>query len=132
MVFGIIYIARSGNFTFLPVPGIEEKMRLMLENILIARPRSKEFLIGYPLISLAIAMNYLNLQYLKIPFIIMGTVAPVTIVNTFCHVHTSISFSLLRTFNGYWLGLLIGILLALILYKYCSYFKEKISVNNNE
>lgn len=116
IIFLVIYIARSGNFSFLPVPDIEEKMRLFLENYLIARPRSKEFLIGYPLLSLAIAMNYLNINYLKLPIIVMGTVAPVTIVNTYCHVHTSLSFSLLRTFNGYWLGLLFGIIIASILY----------------
>ncbi len=132
LVFGIIYIARSGNFSFLPVLGIEEKMRLFLEDVLIARPRNKEFLIGYPLIALAIAMNYLDLHYLKIPFIIMGTVAPVTIVNTFCHVHTSISFSLLRTFNGYWLGLLIGIILASILFIFYCIFRERINVKSNE
>ena len=132
LIFGIIYIARSGNFSFLPVLGIEEQMRLFLEDVLIARPRNKEFLIGYPLISIAIAMNYLDLHYLKIPFIIMGTVAPVTIVNTFCHVHTSISFSLLRTFNGYWLGLLIGILSALIIFSFCQYYRERVNVKSNE
>jgi hypothetical protein len=131
-VFGIIYIARSGNFSFLPVPDIEEQMRLLLEKYLIARPRSKEFLIGYPLISLAIAMNQLNLHYFKIPLIIMGTVAPVTIVNTFCHVHTSLSFSILRTFNGYWLGLLIGSLLAFILFIFYRYFREQLNVRNEE
>ncbi|MFA5564285.1 MAG: DUF5693 family protein, partial [Candidatus Caldatribacteriota bacterium] len=132
LVFGVIYIARSGNFSFLPVLGIEEKMRLLLENILVARPRNKEFLIGYPLISLAIAMNYLDLHYLKIPFIIMGTVAPVTIVNTFCHVHTSIFFSILRTFHGYWLGLIISFFLAFLLFILCRNFMERLNVKSGE
>jgi len=123
LVFGVIYIVRSGNFSFLPVPDIEEKMRLFLENILVARPRSKEFLIGYPLLSLAIAMNFLGLHYLKLPIIIMGTVAPVTIVNTFCHVHTSLSFSLLRTFHGYWLGLLFSIVLTSMIYLFYKNFR---------
>jgi len=123
LVFGVIYIVRSGNFSFLPVPDIEEKMRLFLENILVARPRSKEFLIGYPLLSLAIAMNFLGLHYLKLPIVIMGTVAPVTIVNTFCHVHTSLSFSLLRTFHGYWLGLLFSIVLTSMIYLFYKNFR---------
>ena len=123
LVFGVIYIVRSGNFSFLPVPDIEEKMRLFLEKILVARPRSKEFLIGYPLLSLAIAMNFLGLHYLKLPIIIMGTVAPVTIVNTFCHVHTSLSFSLLRTFHGYWLGLLFSIVLTSMIYLFYKNFR---------
>jgi len=123
LVFGVIYIVRSGNFSFLPVPEIEEKMRLFLEKILVARPRSKEFLIGYPLLSLAIAMNFLGIHYLKFPIVIMGTVAPVTIVNTFCHVHTSLSFSLLRTFHGYWLGLLFSIVLTLMIFLFFKNFR---------
>ncbi len=123
LVFVIIYISRSGNFSFLPVPDIEEKMRLFLEKFLVARPRSKEFLVGYPLLSLAIMMNSLNISFLKFPIMIMGVVAPVTIVNTFCHVHTSISFSLLRTFHGYWLGILFGIILASIFYLFKKVFR---------
>ncbi len=132
LVFVVIYISRSGNFSFLPVPAIEEKMRLFLEKILVARPRSKEFLIGYPLLSLAIAMNYLNLHYLKYPVIVMGSVAPVTVVNTFCHVHTSIYFSLLRTFHGYWLGLLIGIILSSIVFLFHKIFRVWFNGKRNE
>ncbi len=116
LVFVVVYISRSGNFSFLPVPGWEEKMRLFLEQLLVARPRSKEFLIGYPLLALAITFNTLGIKYLKHIIIIMGTVAPVTVLNTFCHVHTPIYFSILRTFHGYWLGLLIGGFLAALFY----------------
>lgn len=132
LVFGVIYIVRSGNFSFLPVPDIEEKMRMFLETFLVARPRSKEFLIGYPLLSLAIAMNFLGLHYFKLPIVIMGTVAPVTIVNTFCHVHTSLSFSILRTFHGYWLGLLLSIVLTLIIYIFFKNFRTKSDGKKNE
>lgn len=103
---------RSGNFSFLSISLLEEKTRLFLEKYLIARPRNKEFLIGYPLISLAIIMNELRIQYLKIPIIVMGAVAPITTVNTFCHIHSPLLFSLLRAFNGYWLGLFVCILLV--------------------
>lgn len=111
-----VYILRSGNFSFLPVPAIEEKMRLFLEKTLVARPRNKEFLIGYPLLTLAITLNHLRIAYLKKIIIIMGSVAPVTVLNTFCHVHTPLCFSLLRTMHGYWLGLLLGMALATIFY----------------
>lgn len=131
LIFLVVYLARSGNFSFLPVPAIEEKMRLYLEKILIARPRNKEFLIGYPLLSLAVAMNYLGITYLKYIIIIMGTVAPVTVLNTFCHVHTPISFSLLRTFHGYWLGLLFGIILATIFYFIVKFFRKRFYEKRN-
>lgn len=114
--FLVVYISRSGNFSFLPVPAIEEKMRLFLEKTLVARPRNKEFLIGYPLLALAITLNHLRIVYLKKIIIIMGSIAPVTVLNTFCHVHTPLYFSLLRTIHGYWLGLLLGIVLATVFY----------------
>jgi len=126
-VFLVIYISRSGNFSFLPVPGLEEKMRLSLEKILVARPRSKEFLIGYPLLALAITMNDMGITYLKYLIIIMGSVAPVTVLNTFCHVHTPLCFSLLRTFHGFWLGLLLGLVVAAIFYFSIKIFRIRIN-----
>jgi hypothetical protein len=132
LVFLVIYIFRSGNFSFLPVPELEEKMRLFLEQLLVARPRSKEFLIGYPLLALAIALNFLGIKYLKYIIIIMGTVAPVTVLNTFCHVHTPISFSLLRTFHGYWLGLLLGIVFATIFYFSIKIIRERFDERRNQ
>ncbi len=123
-VFGVIYITRSGNFSFLSISSVEEKIRIFLEKILIARPRNKEFLIGYPLLSIAIMMNYFKLNYLKIPIIIVGTVAPITIVNTFCHIHSPILFSLLRTFNGYWLGMLFSILIVSIFILFLRIFRN--------
>jgi len=83
-IFLVIYISRSGNFSFIPVLGIEEKIRIFLEKTLIARPRNKEFLIGYPALLLAMSMNYLRIKEFKIPIIIIGTIAPVTLINTFC------------------------------------------------
>ncbi len=131
LIFMVIYILRSGNFSFLPVLNIEEKMRVFLESFLVARPRSKEFLIGYPVLSVVIAMNYLHVRFLKYPLLVMGTVAPVTLINTFCHVHTSIYFSLLRTFHGYWLGLLFGILLASIFYLLNKNFRAWLNVKRS-
>ena len=115
-IFLIVYIARSGNFSFLPVLGIEEKIRVFLEKTLIARPRNKEFLIGYPALILAMSMNYLKIKEYKIPIIIIGTIGPVTLINTFCHIHTPFIFSLLRAFNGIWLGTLLGLIIISIFY----------------
>ncbi|MCK4239983.1 MAG: hypothetical protein KAX30_00030, partial [Candidatus Atribacteria bacterium] len=93
-VFLVIYISRSGNFSFLPVLSIEEKIRIFLEKTLIARPRNKEFLIGYPALLLAMSMNFLRIKEFKIPVIIIGTIGPVTLINTFCHIHTPFLFSM--------------------------------------
>ena len=115
-VFLVIYISRSGIFSFLPVLSIEEKIRIFLEKTLIARPRNKEFLIGYPALLLAMSMNFLRVKEFKIPVIIIGTIGPVTLINTFCHIHTPFLFSMLRTFNGVWLGLVLGLFVITIFY----------------
>jgi len=126
-VFLVIYISRSGNFSFIPVLGIEEKIRIFLEKTLIARPRNKEFLIGYPALLLAMSMNYLCIKEFKIPIIIIGTIAPVTLINTFCHIHTPFLFSMLRTFNGAWLGLVLGLIIIVVFYYLVKIFREKIN-----
>ncbi len=126
-VFLVIYIARSGNFSFLPVLGIEEKIRIFLEKTLIARPRNKEFLIGYPALLLAMSMNYLKIKEFKIPMIIVGTVGPVTLINTFCHIHTPFLFSILRTFNGVWLGFAVGLVVVTIFYYLVKILREIIN-----
>ena len=126
-LFLVIYISRSGNFSFLPVLSIEEKIRIFLEKTLIARPRNKEFLIGYPALLLAISMNYLKIKEFKIPIIIIGTIGPVTLINTFCHIHTPFLFSMLRTFNGVWLGLVLGLIVVIIFYYLVKIFRKKIN-----
>ena len=126
-VFLVIYISRSGNFSFLPVLSIEEKIRIFLEKTLIARPRNKEFLIGYPALLLAMSMNFLKVKEFKIPIIIIGTIGPVTLINTFCHIHTPFLFSMLRTFNGVWLGLALGLIAVTIFYYLVKIFRKRIN-----
>ena len=126
-VFLVIYISRSGNFSFLPVLSIEEKIRIFLEKTLIARPRNKEFLIGYPALLLAMSMNFLKIKEFKIPIIIIGTIGPVTLINTFCHIHTPFLFSMLRTFNGVWLGLALGLIIITIFYYLVKIFRKRIN-----
>ena len=123
-VFLLIYISRSGNFSFLPVLSIEEKIRIFLEKTLIARPRNKEFLIGYPALLLAMSMSYLKIKEFKIPIIIIGTIGPVTLINTFCHIHTPFLFSVLRTFNGIWLGLILGLIIIIVFYYLVKTFRK--------
>ncbi|MHB9155425.1 MAG: DUF5693 family protein, partial [Endomicrobiales bacterium] len=76
-------------------------MRQFLEDLLVIRPRTKEFLIGQPLLFLGF--------YWKRPWlIILGMIGQVSLVNTFLHAHSPVMVSLIRTFHGVWLGLLIG------------------------
>jgi hypothetical protein len=46
---------------------------------------------------------------------LLGTIGQVSLVNTFGHVHTSLVISLIRDFNGIWLGAVVAVLLWLVL-----------------
>jgi len=105
-----LLILRSGNFG-VPVPGFEKSARGLLENMLFIRPRTKEFLIGYPALLLA-AIYYLKGRnkwlWLWAAF---GVLAPISMINSFCHIHTPLIISLIRSCVGLILGIALGLLL---------------------
>lgn len=107
-----LMLFRSDNVQF--IPGIEAKVRAALERWLIARPRSKEVFLGYPsLLLLAFAVrNGLWVRYREV-LRIGVTLGFSSVVNSFCHFHTPIALTLLREFNGLWLGLLLGVVVVL-------------------
>jgi len=102
-----VLIARSGNFV-LPVPAFEKYFRNWLEMVLFIRPRTKEFLIGYPVL-FAAAFYYLrgNKTWLWL-LAAIGTIAPISVYNTFSHIHTPLIISFIRTLNALVLGILFG------------------------
>jgi len=111
------WLVRTGNEPGLGVPMWELKLRAAIEDILGVRPRFKEFLLGHPMLVLSfffLTGTHLEAkigQWLAVPAVI----GLASIMNTFSHAHTPIALSLLRTFHGIWLGLLIGVLLVLML-----------------
>jgi len=110
LAFFALYFLRSGNYQ-MPLFNGEASLRNFLGYILLVRPRAKEFLIGYPLLvflfhNLGRLIDY---RY-KWIFFAIAAVAPVSLINTFCHLHAPLWVSLLRSLNGLWLGLLIGYL----------------------
>ncbi|RCK81346.1 MAG: Polysaccharide pyruvyl transferase [Candidatus Ozemobacter sibiricus] len=104
----LLYLLRSGNVTFLKPGEWEDLGRTFLENTLVARPRNKEFLVGYPAAFLFLFF-WFRRQREILPilglFMVMGQVS---VVNTFCHFHSPLALAYLRGVNGLWLGLLAG------------------------
>ena len=100
---GLYYISRSGNYGF--VGDLERKFRDFVEEILLIRPRFKE-VFTYPFFWLRGVRE-------EIDFLVeaLGSVAIVSLFNTFCHVKTPVLVSLARSF----LGVLLGYLLFLFL-----------------
>jgi hypothetical protein len=108
-----VYVMRTGNEVVVPPSTLELKFRALLDNFLGVRPRTKEFLLGTPFLMLLFYTGYRNNAYL--PFLILGAIGQISIVNTFAHLHTPLLVSLLRFFNGFWSGIIVGFVLILLL-----------------
>jgi len=107
---GVVLLLRTGN-TSLPVLGVEERLRNALEAALIARPRTKEYLVGHPAMLLGIAAMLWGARRWALPLVILGTIGQVGLVNSFSHLHTPILYTVWRTANGLWLGTLLGVVM---------------------
>jgi hypothetical protein len=111
---GVILLARSGNFG-LPLLGVEERLRNLMEDLLVARPRTKEYLIGHPALVLAGAAAAAGWHRWVIPLAAAGAIGQAGIVNSFSHLHTPLLYTVWRTVNALWLGTLLGAAAALVL-----------------
>ena len=106
VIFLMVLIIRSGNFFVFPRFLLEEQFRQSLESIFYVRPRTKEFLIGYPFLLIAFMYVDGKISRLWIWFFnIVGSIALISVINSFCHLHTPLQVSLYRSV----LGLLLGI-----------------------
>jgi hypothetical protein len=114
-------ISRSGNQPAVAPTGGELKLRGLLESLLAVRPRTKEFLLGHPALMLAVALS-LRGRRTWLPLIaILAGVGQVSLLNTFCHFHTPLYVSLIRTANGIWLGALVGVVVVLVWRRLCDH-----------
>lgn len=109
-----LLLARSGNDSGVGVSGVELKFRSILDKILFVRPRTKEFLVGHPALFLGIAAALGGRRGWAALLLVIGTIGEVSIVNTFCHIHTPIIISAYRVAIGSVLGLALGIVLLLL------------------
>ena len=111
---GFFYIGRTGHTGGIPVPGIELRLRELLDTLLLIRPRFKEFLIGYPLAVLGLSLLAKGSRSVLTTILVAaGSIAPVSMANTFMHFTTPTPFysAFIRSFNGLWTGILIGLCL---------------------
>jgi hypothetical protein len=111
-----ILTLRSDNVAF--VPGWEVHFREMLERALWVRPRTKEFLVGYPCLVVyhALVRRGWAAHYREV-FRVGASLGFASAVNSFCHFHTLLPLSVVRVVNGWWLGLVVGFV-ALVLLDY--------------
>ncbi|HEU4798408.1 MAG TPA: DUF5693 family protein [bacterium] len=103
----VILLARSGNFG-LPLLSVEDRLRNFMEDLLVARPRTKEYLIGHPALVLAGAAAVAGWRRWVLPLAALGAIGQAGIVNSFSHIHTPLLYTAWRTVNALWLGTLFG------------------------
>jgi Family of unknown function (DUF5693) len=112
-VIGAYYLARSGNAG--TASALELTLRSKLEQIMFVRPRTKEFLIGFPFFVFGL---YLFRRYAGIAsaFLVVGAIGFASMMNTFTHLHIPLLLSVLRSVYALVIGLVIG-LVMIALYK---------------
>ncbi|GAB6429233.1 DUF5693 family protein [Bacillus luti] len=114
-----MYLSRSGNGgTMLP---FEKEFRLFLQDVLEVRPRTKEFLIGFPALWLVLRIKNAKSLYL-LP---IASVGLVSVVNTFTHLHTPLIYSITRSLYSWGIGLIIGAVVYYLFTIGCKLFKGK-------
>lgn len=107
----LVYVSRTGNET-VAISSLELKFRTLLDNLLGVRPRTKEFLLGHPLLLLLFYLGFRDNRCQ--PLLLAGVIGQVSLVNTYAHIHTPLAVSLLRSFNGLWIGIIGGLVLIVL------------------
>ena len=111
----LIYLARTGHETAIKPLEIELILRNKLEYFFLARPRTKEFLVGYPTMMIMLYFASLKQKELTLVTVVFATIGLTSTVNTFCHLRTPVYMSIYRSIAGMGIGLVIGIVGLLII-----------------
>ena len=130
---GAYYILRTGHNSTLEVSSIEMIVRNELEDLLVARPRTKEFLIAFPSIMMMVYCALRRWKLWTILFGLAGVIGITSVCNTFQHIRTPLYLGLYRTGYGVIFGVLIGIVGMLIFeglnYIYVTWRKRQLETN---
>ncbi len=110
---GYYYLARTGHETSVSVSDVEMIFRNDLEYLLLARPRTKEFLVAFPAIMLAVYCAVRRLPFWTALFGLAGTIGLTSVCNTFMHIRTPLYLGFVRTGYALLLGILAGIVFIL-------------------
>ncbi len=108
LTIGYIYIARTGHETTIQPSDLEMIVRNFLEEVLLARPRTKEFLMAFPALLLTVYVAFRKYKKLIFPFGLVAVIGLTSVVNTFSHLRTPVYLSTIRTFYSVLLGLILG------------------------
>lgn len=116
MFIAYYFVGRSGHTGGVPVPAIELKMRAFLEQLMYARPREKEFMIGHPMFFLAVLAVYRCApRWWQFVLTCAAVIGQGSLVQTFCHMRTPVVMSFVRALDGYAVGVVFGVAGVLVI-----------------
>lgn len=115
LVVGYIYIARTGHETNIQPSTFEMIARNILEENLLARPRTKEFLIGFPALMVAVYFARNKYNFFAFSAGLVAVIGQASITNTFSHLRTPVYLSLARTAYALGLGIVLGAIYIIII-----------------
>lgn len=124
---GSYYIARTGHTSNVATADLELVVRNFLEETLTARPRTKEFLIGYPCIMLFVWCRRKGLNKLAIVPGVGAMIGLTSITNTFLHIRTRFCLSLIRVLTGIGFGVVVGLIALAVANWIYSLIKKRVS-----
>ena len=130
------YVIRTGHDTGVEVSTAEMLFRNMLEYMLLARPRTQEFLFAFPALLLFIYSAVRRFKLWSIVFGAGAIIGATSVINTFAHLRTPLYLSLARTGYSILFGIVIGAIAVLAfegLYRiYTKFLKTRIEASLNE
>jgi len=111
---GAYYIIRTGHTSSITPSTAEMLLRNDLEDLLIARPRTKEFLFAFPALMLFVYTAVRKWKLLSALFGLCSVIGLTSVINTFMHIRTPLYLGFMRTAFSFVLGLMIGALAIVV------------------
>lgn len=114
-IIGFIYIMRTGHESSVEATNYELMLRNQLEEVLYARPRTKEFLIAFPAVILFVYSLIRDWRLMSFLFGAAGVIGFTSVINTFMHIRTPLELGFARTAGSIIAGIVLGFIYLLIL-----------------
>jgi len=108
LVVGMVWMARSGNDSGMTVSSFELHIRHLLGRLLVTRPRTKEFLLGFPAMLFAVWFARRQRWTGACFAVVFATIGQADMLDSFMHLHTPIFYALARSIYALIIGIIGG------------------------
>jgi hypothetical protein len=129
---GYIWMARFGNESGMEISTLELKLRSTLEKVFITRPRTKEIFMGHPAFLIAVLFMLRRQKWLAWGALVLATIGQADVLNTMCHIHTPVFYSIWRSLTGVVLGAFGGWIALILFAKFEASRPAKAALDSDE